>query len=81
MRWINLDLHSTGSRAYKLHLEKRRDLSQDIHFQLWRSFRHDGRCSLRTGLPHCPPRAVTPHVIGERRIFESRHTGRARNVS
>ena len=35
--------------AYEADPEKRRDLSQDIHFQLWRSFqRYDGRCSLRT---------------------------------
>jgi hypothetical protein len=35
--------------AYEADPEKRRDLSQNIHFQLWRSFgRYDARCSLRT---------------------------------
>ena len=35
--------------AYEADPERRRDLSQNIHFQLWRSFaRYDARCSLRT---------------------------------
>ncbi len=35
--------------AYEADPEKRRDLSQNIHFPLWRSFaRYDARCSLRT---------------------------------
>ena len=44
------------ARAYELDAEVRRDLLQEIHFQLWRSFAHfDGRCSLRTG-DGCPSR-------------------------
>jgi RNA polymerase sigma-70 factor, ECF subfamily len=37
------------ARAYELDPEARRDLLQDIHFHLWRSFAYfDQRCSLRT---------------------------------
>ncbi|HEY7191014.1 MAG TPA: sigma-70 family RNA polymerase sigma factor [Vicinamibacterales bacterium] len=37
------------ARAYERDADKRRDLLQDIHIALWRSFaRFDGRCSLRT---------------------------------
>ncbi len=35
--------------GYEADLDKRRDLRQDIHLQLWRSFgAFDGRCSLKT---------------------------------
>jgi len=35
--------------GYEADPEKRHDLRQDIHFQLWRSFEvFDGRCSLKT---------------------------------
>jgi RNA polymerase sigma-70 factor (ECF subfamily) len=35
--------------GYEADPEKRRDLRQDIHFQLWKSFEvFDGRCSLKT---------------------------------
>ncbi len=37
------------SAGYEADPEKRHDLRQDIHFQLWRSFEvFDGRCSLKT---------------------------------
>ena len=37
------------ARAYEADPEKRRDLLQEIHLALWRSFEgFDGRCSLRT---------------------------------
>ena len=37
------------ARAYELDPEARRDLVQDIHLHLWRSFAYfDLRCSLRT---------------------------------
>jgi len=37
------------ARAYELDAETRRDLLQEIHFPLWRSFsKFDQRCSLRT---------------------------------
>jgi RNA polymerase sigma-70 factor, ECF subfamily len=38
------------ARAYEANIEDRRDLAQDIHFAIWRSFaKYDARCSLRTG--------------------------------
>lgn len=37
------------ARAYELNPDARRDLLQEIHLNLWRSFAHfDQRCSLRT---------------------------------
>ena len=37
------------ARAYEVDPDRRRDLLQDIHIALWRSFaKFDGRCSLRT---------------------------------
>ncbi|WP_228486571.1 RNA polymerase sigma factor [Paludibaculum fermentans] len=58
------------TRAYEADPEKRRDLSQDIHFQLWRSFqRYDGRCSMRTWVYRVAHHVAASHVIRERRIF------------
>lgn len=60
------------TRAYEANPEKRRDLSQDIHFQLWRSFqRYDGRCSLRTWIYRIAHHVAASHVIRERRIFST----------
>ena len=60
------------ARAYEADPEKRRDLSQDIHFQLWRSFqRYDGRCSLRTWVYRVAHHVAASHVIRERRIFST----------
>lgn len=60
------------TRAYEADPEKRRDLSQDIHFQLWRSFqRYDGRCSLRTWVYRIAHHVGASHVLRERRIFLS----------
>ena len=58
--------------AYEADPEKRRDLSQDIHFQLWRSFqRYDARCSLRTWTYRVAHHVATSYVMRERRIFSS----------
>src|ERR1700730_4997683 len=58
--------------AYEADPEKRRDLSQDIHFQLWRSFqRYDARCSLRTWTYRVAHHVAASHVIRERRIFST----------
>ena len=58
--------------AYEADAEKRRDLSQDIHFQLWRSFqRYDARCSLRTWTYRVAHHVAASHVIRERRIFST----------
>ncbi len=56
--------------AYENDPEKRRDLSQDIHFQLWRSFEgYDARCSLRTWTYRVAHHVAVSHVIRERRKF------------
>jgi RNA polymerase sigma-70 factor, ECF subfamily len=58
------------ARAYEADQEKRRDLSQDIHFQLWRSLqRFDARCSLRTWVYRIAHHVAASHVIRERRNF------------
>ena len=58
--------------AYEADPEKRRDLSQDIHFQLWRSFqRYDARCSLRTWTYRVAHHVAASHVIRERRVFST----------
>ena len=59
------------ARAYELNAEVRRDLLQEIHFQLWRSFAHfDQRCSLRTWVYRVAHNVATGHVIRQRRIRE-----------
>jgi RNA polymerase sigma-70 factor, ECF subfamily len=58
--------------AYEADPEKRRDLSQDIHFQLWRSFQgYDARCSLRTWTYRVAHHVAASYVMRERRIFSS----------
>jgi RNA polymerase sigma-70 factor (ECF subfamily) len=50
--------------AYEADPEKRRDLVQEIHFALWRSFAgFDGRCSLRTWSYRVAHNTATTHVI------------------
>jgi RNA polymerase sigma-70 factor, ECF subfamily len=58
--------------AYEADPDRRRDLSQDIHFQLWRSLnRFDGRCSLRTWVYRVAHNVAASHVMRERRRFLS----------
>ena len=58
------------ARAYEADREKRRDLSQDIHFQLWRSFQnYDSRCSLRTWVYRVAHHVAVSHIVRERRTF------------
>jgi RNA polymerase sigma-70 factor (ECF subfamily) len=58
------------ARAYEADPEKRRDLLQEIHFQLWRSFlRFDNRCSTRTWVYRVAHHVAASHVLRERRIF------------
>lgn len=60
------------AKAYEADHEKRRDLSQEIHFQLWRSFqRYDSRCSLRTWAYRVAHHVAASHVIRESRTFKS----------
>jgi RNA polymerase sigma-70 factor, ECF subfamily len=57
------------ARAYEADPEARRDLLQDIHLQLWRSFAHfDRRCSLRTWVYRVAHNVATGHVVRQRRI-------------
>lgn len=58
--------------AYEADPDCRRDLSQDIHFQIWRSLqRYDGRCSLRTWAYRVAHNVATSHVLRERRKFSA----------
>ena len=59
------------ARAYELDPEMRRDLVQEIHLQLWRSFAgFDRRCSLRTWVYRVAHNVAAGHVIRQRRIRE-----------
>ena len=54
--------------GYEADPEKRLDLRQDIHFQLWRSFeRFDDRCSLKTWTFRVAHNTAVSYVIRERR--------------
>jgi RNA polymerase sigma-70 factor (ECF subfamily) len=56
-------------RAYELDSDKRRDLLQEIHLGLWRSFaRFKGKCSLRTWVYRVAHNIATSHVIRQRRM-------------
>ena len=57
------------ARAYELDPEARRDLLQDIHLHLWRSFAYfDQRCSLKTWVYRIAHNVASGHVIRQRRI-------------
>jgi RNA polymerase sigma-70 factor (ECF subfamily) len=59
------------ARAYEFDAEARRDLLQEIHLQLWRSFaQFDGRCSVRTWVYRVAHNVATGHVMRQRRIRE-----------
>ena len=56
------------ARGYEADPEKRRDLLQEIHLALWRSFEgFDGLCSLRTWVYRVAHNAATSYVIRQRR--------------
>lgn len=58
--------------AYEADPDKRRDLAQEIHLQLWRSFQlYDGRCSLRTWIYRVAHHVAASYVIRERRVFSA----------
>lgn len=58
--------------AWEADPEKRRDLSQDIHFQIWRSFeRYDARCSMRTWVYRVAHHVAVSHALRERRRFSA----------
>lgn len=56
------------ARGYEADPDKQRDLLQEIHLALWRSFEgFDGLCSLRTWVYRVAHNAATSHVIRQRR--------------
>jgi RNA polymerase sigma-70 factor (ECF subfamily) len=56
------------SRGYEADPDRRRDLLQDIHLALWRSFEgFNARCSLRTWVYRVAHSVATSHVIRQRR--------------
>jgi len=56
------------ARAYEADPEVRRDLLQDIHVALWRSFEgFDGRCSTRTWIYRVAHNVAASHVMQQRR--------------
>lgn len=58
--------------AYEADPDRRHDLSQDIHFQLWRSFlRYDARCSMRTWVYRVAHNVAASYVMRERRVFST----------
>lgn len=56
------------ARAYEADADKRRDLVQEIHIALWRSFAgFNGTCSMRTWVYRVAHNIATSHVLRERR--------------
>src|SRR5262249_17534051 len=55
-------------RSYELDDDKRRDLRQEIHLALWRSFaRFDDRCSMRTWTYRVAHNVAASFVLRRRR--------------
>ena len=55
--------------GYEADPDKRRDLRQQIHLQLWRSFAaFDGRCALKTWTLRVAHNTSASYVIHERRV-------------
>jgi RNA polymerase sigma-70 factor (ECF subfamily) len=56
------------ARAYEADSDTRRDLLQDIHLALWRSFEtYDARCSMRTWIYRVAHNVAASHVVSDRR--------------
>ncbi|MGD0669593.1 MAG: sigma-70 family RNA polymerase sigma factor [Bryobacteraceae bacterium] len=56
------------ARAYEFDPDRRRDLLQEIHLALWRSFAlFDGRCSARTWVYRVAHNTAVSYGIGRRR--------------
>jgi RNA polymerase sigma-70 factor (ECF subfamily) len=56
------------ARAYEVDAEQQKDLLQDIHFALWRSFSaFDGRCSESTWVYRVAHNVAASHVAKRRR--------------
>lgn len=56
------------ARAYEADPDLARDLMQDIHVAIWKSFAvFDGRCSIRTWVYRVAHNTATSHVLSRRR--------------
>ena len=56
------------SRAFEADPDLQRDLLQDIHFAIWRSFaRYDGRCSENTWVYRVAHNVAASHIVGRTR--------------
>jgi len=56
------------ARAYEADVESRRDLLQEIHISVWRSFElFDQRCSMRTWIYRVAHNVASSHVLRDRR--------------
>jgi RNA polymerase sigma-70 factor, ECF subfamily len=61
------------ARAYEADADLRRDLVQDIHFALWRSFAlYDERCALRSWVYRVAHNVGASHVLQQRRSRPAR---------
>jgi RNA polymerase sigma-70 factor, ECF subfamily len=55
--------------GYEADSERRRDLLQEVHLELWRSLEmFDGRCALRTWVYRVAHNVAASHIVRERRI-------------
>ena len=55
--------------AYEYDADKRKDLVQDIHLELWRSFKlFDGRSSVRTWVYRIAHNTGASHVLKQKRL-------------
>ena len=58
--------------AYERDPEKRKDLVQDIHLELWRSFKiFDGRSSVRTWVYRVAHNTGASHILKNKRISQN----------
>jgi RNA polymerase sigma-70 factor (ECF subfamily) len=61
------------SRAYEADPDRRRDLIQDIHFAIWRSFDgYERRCALRTWVYRVAHNTATSHIARAARVGRRR---------
>jgi RNA polymerase sigma-70 factor, ECF subfamily len=59
------------ARGYEADPEKRRDLLQEIHIELWRSLGlFDGRCSLQTWVYRVAHNVAASHIVRSRRASD-----------
>ena len=57
------------ARGYEADPDRRLDLLQDIHLELWRSLKlFDGRCALRTWVYRVAHNVAASHIVRHRRI-------------